>query len=262
MKEPETMNEDTDTKEPQTESPAKATPGADHVFQVFKDIGTPVTMLVWAAVAMLLVFCVGSVVVLPSILVLIAFPLVPGIIVNREFRDEVIPTCRNVCPETEIVSGALKSLGYLWERYFLCLFPGIMIVVGLAVYYYGVLNGMNFPIGELGGAITMCMFVSLVGDFALAVYPVARLFSYRIGMNVMLGFVILGQIVLLSWVSFGVSPLFFIVYLFSEGSSSVGNDYTAVSCFLSFLCLVPFVGGLGYFIHAAYTDAKEKGMLY
>ena len=255
-------NETMDTKEPSTESPAKATPGADHVFQVFKDIGTPVTMLVWAAVAMLLVFCVGSVVVLPSILVLIAFPLVPGIIVNREFRDEVIPTCRNVCPETEIVSGALKSLGYLWERYFLCLFPGIMIVVGLAVYYYGVLNGMNFPIGELGGSITMCMFVSLVGDFALAVYPVARLFSYRIGMNVMLGFVILGQIVLLSWVSFGVSPLFFIVYLFSEGSSSVGNDYTAVSCFLSFLCLVPFVGGLGYFLYVSYTDAKEKGLLY
>ena len=67
QKGPEKMNENTetnetmDTKEPSTESPAKATPGADHVFQVFKDIGTPVTMLVWAAVAMLLVFCVGSV---------------------------------------------------------------------------------------------------------------------------------------------------------------------------------------------------------
>ena len=72
----------------------------------------------------LLVFCVGSVVVLPSILVLIAFPLVPGIIVNREFRDEVIPTCRNVCPETEIVSGALNTV------------LGILVILALAAIVF------------------------------------------------------------------------------------------------------------------------------
>lgn len=69
--------------------------------------------------------------------------------------------------------------------------------------------------------------------------------------------IILGQIVLQLWCWFGASGLLFI-----SCGSSAGKDYTAVSCFLSFICFVPFVGGLGYFLHADYTDAENEGLLY
>ena len=114
------MNENTDAKKTGTdasgesaaESPASAKLGADHVFQVFRQTGSPVTTLILTVVVMLVLFFVlaGTFLGLPSLLVLIVFPFVPGIIVYREFREEVILTCRGVCTETEIVSGAWKSL--------------------------------------------------------------------------------------------------------------------------------------------------------
>ena len=114
------------TKNPRTESPAGATLGADHVFNVFRQVDTPISKLKRAAIVMQIVFfggVIGAVLtlsclwetgvlaigVLPlivSLLDLLALPFVPGIIVRREFVGDVIPACRNLCSEEEIVTGA------------------------------------------------------------------------------------------------------------------------------------------------------------
>ena len=130
------------TKEPPTKAPAGATLGADHVFNVFRQVDTPVSKLKKTAIVMLIVFfggviaavatfsflwetgglAIGALPLIVSLLDLIALPFVPGIIVRGEFRDDVIPACRRVCTEREIVSGALQSLRFLWGRYLL--YPG------------------------------------------------------------------------------------------------------------------------------------------
>lgn len=259
------MNENTDTKkngasasgESATESQAKATLGANHVFQVFRQTGKPVTTLILSVVVMLVLFFVlaGAFLGLPLLLVLIVFPFVPGIIVYREFREEVILTCRGVCTETEIVSGAWKSLLYLWERYFLCLLPGIAFVVGFHVLHD--FQSDWKPFRELGGSISFCLFVFLLGEFPLAIFPVARLFSRRIGMIVMLILIILGQIILMLNTLFLASGLIY----FTDGDVKI-KENIAFTGTLSFICITLFACGLGYFIHAAYTDAQNEGLLY
>ena len=257
------MNEKTDAKETRSEgSPAGGTTGKDLVFQVFRQIGTPVKTLIWAAVAtlilppvaMLAVFYGGAFFILPSILVLIALPFVPGIIVYREFRDEVVPACRGVCFEKEIVSGALKSLRFLWERYFLCLFPGIALAAGLIVFF---VHLDNMPFHELGRSISLCLFVSLLGEFALALFPVARLFSRRVGMIVMLILIILGQIVLMRHALLGASG-----FIDLGGHRDAAIRFNAFTGFWSFICITLYACSFVYFIHAAYTDAETEGLLY
>ena len=259
------MNEKTDVNEPRTdasgeiaaESPAKATLGAGYVLQVFRETGSPVMTLILTVVVMLVLFFVlaGTFLGLPSLLVLIVFPFVPGIIVYREFREEVIPTCGGVCAETEIVSGAWKSLLYLWERYFLCLLPGIAFVVVFHVF----LNYQSDwkPFRELGGSISFCLFVFLLGEFPLAVFPVARLFSRRIGMIVMLILTILGQIILMLDALFLASGLIY----FTDGDVKI-KENIAFTGTLSFICITLFACAFGYFLHAAYTDAEHEGLLY
>ena len=259
------MNENTETKEPltdvsgesATESQAGAKLGAGHVLQVFRQTGKPVTTLILTVVVMLVLFFVlaGAFLALPLLLVLIVFPFVPGIIVHREFREEVIPACRGVCSDEEIVSGAWKSLLYLWERYFLCLLPGIAFVVGFHVF----LNYQSDwkPFRELGGSISFCLFVFLLGEFSLALFPVARLFSRRIGMIVMLILIILGQIILMLDALFLASGLIY----FTDGDVKI-KENIAFTGTLSFICITLFAFGFGYFLYAAYRDAKEKGLLY
>ncbi len=259
------MNENTETKEPltdasgesATESQAKATLGANHVFQVFRQTGKPVTTLILSVVAMLVLFFVlaGAFLGMPSLLVLIVFPFVPGIIVYREFREEVILTCRGICTETEIVSGAWKSLLYLWERYFLCLLPGIAFVVGFHVLHD--FQSDWKPFRELGGSISFCLFVFLLGEFPLAIFPVARLFSRRIGMIVMLILIILGQIILMLNALFLASGLIY----FTDGDVKIKENIAFTST-LSFICITLFACAFGYFLHAAYTDAQNEGLLY
>ena len=259
------MNENTDAKKTGTdasgesaaESPASAKLGADHVFQVFRQTGSPVTTLILTVVVMLVLFFVlaGTFLGLPSLLILIVFPFVPGIIVYREFREEVILTCRGVCTETEIVSGAWKSLLYLWERYFLCLLPGIAFVV-----VFHVLHNYQSdwkPFRELGGSISFCLFVFLLGEFPLAVFPVARLFSRRIGMIVMLILTILGQIILMLDALFLASGLIY----FTDGDVKI-KENIAFTGTLSFICITLFACAFGYFLHAAHTDAGNEGLLY
>jgi len=250
------MNENMDAKDPRTESPAGGMTGADHVYNVFRRFDHPLTKQIWISVIMLIVFCVGVVFVIPPLLVLIALPFFPGGIVRRELIDDVIPSCRHVCSEKEIVSGALKCLRYLWGRYLLGLFPGIMIVLGLAVCYFSSKMGSK-PFRELGWPIVLSFAVILLGECALAVFPVARLFSRRAGMIIMLILIILGHAVLLANTVLGASGIIW----FTDGDPHV-KEYTVFTFRLIFVCTVVFGGGLGYFLHAAYTDAENEGLLY
>ncbi|MBR4768069.1 MAG: sel1 repeat family protein [Lachnospiraceae bacterium] len=262
------------TKEPPTKSPAAATLGADHVFNVFRQVDTPVSKLKRTAIVMQIVFfggviaavltlsclwetgvlAIGVLPLIVSLLDLLALPFVPGIIVRREFRDDVIPACRNRCSEQEIVTGALKSLRFLWGRYLLYLLPLIAIFLGLVVCYC-FSNLGSVPIRELGWLMVLSIAVVLLGDCALAVFPVARLFSRRAGMIVMLILIILGQAVLRFNTLVDASGIIW----FTDGTPKVKEAIT-YSIILIVIGIVLFGGGLGYFIHAAYTDAEEQGL--
>ena len=260
------------TKEPRTESPAGATPGADHVFNVFRQVDTPVSELKRTAIVMQIVLFAGMIgtpslyfsyrrpdwlpliSAIVTLLDLIALPFIPGVIVRREFRDDVIPACRNLCSEQEIVAGALKSLRFLWGRYLLYLLPLILIFLGLTVCYCFSHLG-SVPVRNLGGLMVLSIAVLLLGDCALAVFPVARLFSRRASMIVMLILMILGQAVLRFNTLVDASGIIW----FTDGTPPVKEAIT-YSIILIVIGIVLFGGGLGYFIHAAYTDAEEQGL--
>ncbi|MDD6338187.1 MAG: tetratricopeptide repeat protein [Lentisphaeria bacterium] len=260
------------TKEPRTGSPDGGTKGADHVFNVFRQVDTPVSDLKRTAIIMQIVLFAGMIgtpslyflhwrpdwlpliSAIVTLLVLIALPFVPGVIVRREFRDDVIPACRKLCSEKEIVSGALQCLRFLWGRYLLYLLPLIAIFLVLTVCYCFSLLG-SVPIRELGWLMVLSIAVLLLGDCALAVFPVARLFSRRAGMIVMLILMILGQAVLRFNTLVDASGIIW----FTDGTPPVKEAIT-YSIILIVIGIVLFGGGLGYFIHAAYTDAEEQGL--
>ena len=266
------MNANMEPKEPPTKSPTGGTKGADHVFNVFQQVDTPVTNLKRTAIVMQIVLFAGMIgtpslyfsyrrpdwlpliSAIVTLLDLIALPFVPGVIVRREVRDDVIPACRNLCSEQEIVTGALKSLRFLWGRYLLYLLPLIAIFLGLAVCYCFSLLG-SVPVRELGWLMVLSIAVVLLGDCALAVFPVARLFSRRAGMIVMLILIILEQAVLRFTTLIGASGIIW----FTDGTPPVKEAIT-YSIILIVIGIVLFGGGLGYFIHAAYTDAEEQGL--
>ena len=266
------MNDNMDTKEPRTGSPDGGTKGADHVFNVFRQVDTPVSELKRTAIIMQIVLFAGMIgtpslyflhwrpdwlpliSAIVTLLVLIALPFVPGVIVRREFRDDVIPACRRVCSEQKIVAGALKSLRYLWARYLLYLLPLILIFLGLTVCYCFSDLG-SVPIRELGWSMLLSIAVLLLGDCALALFPFARLFSRRAGMIVMLILMILGQAVLRFNTLVDASGIIW----FTDGTPPVKEAIT-YSIILIVIGIVLFGGGLHYFIHAAYTDAEEQGL--
>ena len=105
------MNIKTDANEPRTESPSGGTRGADHVFHVFRQDDSPVSKLILPAVILQIVFFGGLLAAIPtggitlivSVLALFALPFFPGLFVRREFVSDVIPACRGVCTEKEIV---------------------------------------------------------------------------------------------------------------------------------------------------------------
>jgi len=266
------MNDNMDTKEPRTGSPADGTRGPDHVFNVFRQVDTPVSDLKRTAIIMQIVLFAGMIgtpslyflhwrpdwlpliSAIVTLLVLIALPFVPGVIVRREFRDDVIPACRRVCSEQKIVAGALKSLRYLWARYLLYLLPLILIFLGLTVCYCFSRLG-SVPIRELGWLMVLSIAVLLLGDCALAVFPVARLFSRRAGMIVMLILMILGQAVLRFNTLVDASGIIW----FTDGTPPVKEAIT-YSIILIVIGIVLFGGGLHYFIHVACKGAEEDGL--
>ena len=260
------MNENMDAKEPRVdasvenaaESQTGATLGAKHVFQIFRQDKLPLAAVIGLSVMMEIVLLfLFKIIPLPPIvlLILLAHALVPGCIVRWRFIDDVIPTCRGVCSEEEIVSGAWKSLAYLWEVCFLCMLPLIAIVLK-TIFFHDPQTG--HPYDDFGDSIVLSCIAALLGYCPLAVFPVARMFSRRAGMIVMLILIILGQIVLWLHTMFGVSGLF---YLGGGGDASV-RGFNSFSGFLCSICAMLSLGGVGYFICAAYADAGNEGLLY
>ena len=250
-------NDNTDAKAPQTEkSPAKATFDAKYVFSVFRE--NKMTLMAMICVSGMMEIIILFFFMIPlspiPLLFLLALAFAPGVIVSSQFKNDVIPVCRGVCTEKEIVTGALKSLLYLWEVCFLCMIPLIVLALKTLIFHD---PWTGHPYDDFGDSIVLSYIVALLGDCALALFPVARLFSRRIGMIVMVVLIFLAQIVLLLH-----AMLLRIGFpYFTDGDVKVKGT-NAFAGTLSTFSLMLFAFAFGYFLYVSYADAKEKGLLY
>ena len=81
----------------------------DYVFHVFRQDDSSVSKLILPSVVMQIVFFGGLLAAIPtggitlivSLLAMFALPFFPGILVRREFVNDVIPACKRVCSEKE-----------------------------------------------------------------------------------------------------------------------------------------------------------------
>ena len=191
-----------------------------------------------------------------SFIAILAIPYIPGILVRRHFRSAVIPMSRITCPGKEIFRGAMQSLRHMLVRYVLVLLPGILVYLVPVVLTLGILIkiGCKNDPGELlriqadFSVIVWMYLLSLPGwllsEYALAVFPVARLFTrlsgaVRPGMFLMLPLIYLGRIV------FVLNPVFT-----AERTAFLTVAIIAVCTALS-------AGAIAYFNHAAKTDAEK-----
>ena len=254
----------------ETVSPAGGKVSVNYdVYSVFRQDITPIRKLIIAAIVMQIIFF-GPILcaflfprvqilqnifflIAPPILVSLAFPFIPGIIVRRRLMNDVIPACRNSCSEKEIVSGAFQCLRFMWGLYILCLLPGI-----LAFLIYIVYLCLGWPIKTPFILLLVPVFLIFVlGECALAVFPVARIFSRRAGMIVMFPFIIPGQIVMILDYLIGASGFLY----FTDGDVPI-REYTNATIIIFLVCAVLFGGTLAYFIHAAKKDSEEYGLTY
>jgi hypothetical protein len=252
------MNENMDKKEPRTGSPTGGTRGADYVFRVYRQGNAPFTKMMWTAAILQLVFFgvfpvfllrspIGLFLLILPLPVLIALPFVLGILVRREFVNDVIQACRRVCSEKEIVSGAMKSLRFMYFRYLLCLLPGILLFLFLNRFPRYFVSAIWVYLPEIA--------VFLLGEYALAWYPVARAFSRRSGMIVMMPVIFLAQIVL------EIDFLYAASGLIHMDSSPDFNGLVVKSIVILVVCAAIYGGGLRYFTRAALADAEQNGLL-
>ena len=252
------MNDNMDAKEPQTESPAKATLGAKYVLSVFRENKLSLTAMICVSVMLEIIplfFFMIDIPQLPIVLgVLLVLTFAPGVLVHTQFKHDVIPACRGVCSEEEIVSGAWKSLLYMWEVCFLCMIPLIVLSLKTLLFHD---PWTGHPYEDFGGSIVTCYVVAILGDCPLALFPVARLFSRRIGMIVMAVLIFLAQIILL----FNALLLRIGFPYFTDGDVKV-KETNAFSGTLSTFSIMLYLFAFGYFLYAAYTDAKKEGLLY
>ena len=191
-----------------------------------------------------------------SLIAVLAIPYVPGILVRRHFRAVVIPRCRQTCPGKEIARGAMQSLRHMLVRYVLALLPGILVYLAPVVLTLGILIkiGCRNSEGELlriqasFSVIVWMYLLSLPGwllsEYALAVFPVARLFTrlsgaIRPGMFLMLPLIYLGRIV------FVLNPVF------------TAERTAILTVAIIVACTALSVGAIAYFNYAAKTDAER-----
>lgn len=253
------MNVKMDANEPRTELPTGGTRGADHVFQVFRQDDSSVSKLILPAVILQIIFFGGLLAAIPtggitlivSVLALFALPFFPGVFVRREFVSDVIPACRGVCTEKEIVSGARKSLRFMFFRYLRCLLPGILIFCGVFFFFRFGLPLPRYFVSAIW-VYLLQIAVFLLGEYILAWYPVARVFSRRVGMIVMMLVVFLAQIVLAFDFLYAASGL---VHL---DPSPDFNGLVARSIVTLVVCAAIYGVGLWYFTRAAYKDAGRE----
>ena len=76
-------------------------------------------------------------------------------------------------------------------------------------------------------------------------------------MIVMLPLIVLGQIIAIGTSLFGASGFIF----FTDGDPHV-EEYSAFSTFILIICAMLFTICIAYFVHAAYHDAEENGLMY
>jgi len=246
------LNDSPDPNQTTAGTPGGGTRGADHVFHVFRQDDTPVSKLIWPSVILQINFFGGLLAAIPtggitlivSLLAMFALPFFPGVFVRREFASDVIPACRGVCTEKEIVSGAMKSLRFVCFRYLLCLLPGILL--------FFILNRFPRYFVSAIWVYLLQIAVFLLGEYVLALYPVARAFSRRAGMIVMMPVIFLAQIVLALDFLYAASGL---VHM---DPSPDFNGLVARSIVTLVVCAAIYGGGLWYFIHAAYKDAGQE----
>ena len=241
------------------ENAGGGTRGADYVFHVFRQDDSPVSKLILPSVVMQIVFFGGLLAAIPtggitlivSLLAMFALPFFPGISVRREFVSDVIPACRPVCTEKEIVSGAMKSLRFMNFRYLLCLLPGILIFYGLIFFFRFGLPLPRYFVSAIW-VYLLQIAVFLLGEYVLAWYPVARVFSQRAGMVVMMLVIFLAQIVLACDFLYAASGLVHLDY---------NADYVrlvARSIVTLVVCAAIYGVGLWYFTRAAFADAGQE----
>jgi len=191
-----------------------------------------------------------------SLIALLAIPYVPGIILRRHFRNAVIPMCRKTCPGEEIARGAMRSLRYMLACYVPVLLPGILVYLVPVVFSLGILikiaceNDPGEPVRILASfsVIVWMYLLSLPGwllsEYALAVFPVARLFTrlsgaIRPGMFLMLPLIYLGRIVLV------LNPVF------------TAERSAFLTVVIIVVCTALSVGAIAYFNYAAKADAEK-----
>lgn len=250
-------NDNPDAKAPQTEEPpTKAAFDAKYVFSVFRENKMTLMAIICVSGMMEIIILFFFMIPLSPIplLVLLALAFAPGVIVSSQFKNDVIPVCRGVCTEKEIVTGALKSLLYLWEVCFLCMIPLIVLALKTLIFHD---PWTGHPYDDFGDSIVLSCIVALLGDCALALFPVARLFSRRIGMIVMVVLIFLAQIVLLLH-----AMLLRIGFPYWTDGDVKVKETNAFAGTLSTFSLMLFAFAFGYFLYVSYTDAKEKGLLY
>ncbi len=193
-----------------------------------------------------------------SFLAILAIPYVPGIILRSHFRDAVIPMCKNTCPGKEIFRGAMQSLRHMLVRYVLVLLPGIIIFLVPVVFVLGIIIKIGCDARNTGGellvihgsfSVIVWMYILslpgwLLSEYALAVFPVARLFTrlsgaVRPGMFLMLPPIYLGRIV------FVLNPVF----------TAEKTAFLTVGIII--VCTALSVGAIAYFNHASRTNAEK-----
>ena len=196
-----------------------------------------------------------------SFITILAIPYVPGIILRGHFRDTVIPMCKNTCPGEEIARGAMQSLRYMLVRFVLVLLPGILVYLVPVIFVLGTIIKIGCDAQNTGGelviihgsfsVIVWMYLLSLPGwllsEYALAVFPVARLFprlsgAVRPGMFLMLPLIYLGRIV------FVLNPVF----------TAERTAFLTVAVIV--ICTALFLGAIAYFNYEAKIGAKKWGL--
>ena len=194
-----------------------------------------------------------------SFLAILAIPYVPGILVRRAFARIVIPMCKNTCPGKEIACGAMRSLRHMLVRYVLALLPGIIVYLVPVVLTLGILinigceNDPGEPLRiQASFSVIVWMYILslpgyLLSEYALAIFPVARLFTrlsgaIRPGMFLMLPLIYLARFVLV------LNPVF----------TAERPIFLTVAILVA--CTALSVGAIAYFNYAARTGAEKWGL--
>ncbi len=193
-----------------------------------------------------------------SFITILAIPYIPGILVRRHFRDAVIPMCKNTCPGEEIARGAMQSLRHMLVRYVLVLLPGILVYLVPVIFVLGTIIKIGCDAQNTGGelliihgsfSVIVWMYILslpgwLLSEYALAVFPVARLFT-RLSGAVRPGMFLILPLIYLARIVFVLNPVY----------TAERTAFLTVAVIV--ICTALSVGAIAYFNYAAKTGAEK-----